>query len=151
MLDPDPDEMNADPQPCSKLLSKLSRLSKLGATSNLKGMMRLGHLYKGTVSLVLQDLDAHHVAVRPEHVEYCSNIRHLLRYHTKLEKILLQSEMKLSQTAPKSHLTYRRCLAFSWSKRNIRYGTNTTGIFFRGPSTPRFGVKKLMRCQRNHW
>jgi hypothetical protein len=48
--------------------------------------MRLGHLYEGAVPLVLQDLDAHHVAVRPEHVEYCANIRHLLS-HTKLKKI----------------------------------------------------------------
>jgi hypothetical protein len=45
--------------------------------------MRLGHLNEGAVPLVLQDLDAHYVAVRPEHVEYCSNIRHLSPHQIK--------------------------------------------------------------------
>ncbi len=61
-------------------------------------MMRLGHLDEGAVALILQDLDAHHVAVRPEHVEYCANIRHLLSHQ--IIEIQLQSEIKRSQTAP---------------------------------------------------
>jgi hypothetical protein len=56
---------------------------------DLKGMMRLGHLDEGAVALVLQDLDAHHVAVRPEHVEYCANIRHLLIHQIKKDSIMV--------------------------------------------------------------
>jgi hypothetical protein len=70
-------------------------------------MMRLGHLDQSAVALVLQDLDAHHVAVRPEHVEYCSNIRHLLPHQIKKDNISAGGTESVCFWASRIHIRIR--------------------------------------------